>query len=94
MKILAIIALIALSGCASEGYNGLCGRITTQDSTLPYVGGKGNIDGFACHLGHIGAGKPDYSALVQTMKDYSDSQSTSGKIMTTTPGIVTFTPSK
>jgi len=62
--------------------------------TIPYVGGKSNIDGFACHLGYVGSGKPDYSDLVKTMKDFADSQTTSGKIMTTAPGTITFTPAK
>lgn len=94
MRLLFIIGLIALSGCASEGYNGLCGRITGQEMTAPYVGGKVNIDGFMCHLGHVGSGKVDYAPLVNAMKDYADSQTTNGKIMTTTPGTITFTPSK
>lgn len=86
--------LLLFSGCASEGYNGLCGRITGQEMTIPYAGGKANIDGFACHLGHVGSGKADYTPLITAMKYYSDAQTTSGKIMTTQPGVITFTPSK
>lgn len=96
MKILLIIGLIILSGCASAGLNGMCGRITTQESTLPYVGGKGNIDGYACHIGCVGVtcGKPDYGVLQSIMTKYLDMQTTSGKLTTTTPGVITFTPNK
>lgn len=98
MKLLKISILIGfvgiLSGCASGGYNGFCGRITGQELTVPYAGGKANVDGFACHLGYVGKGTPDYTPLVNAMKDYADAQTTSGKIMTTTPGTITFTPSK
>lgn len=96
MKLLLIISIIALSGCASSGLNGFCGRITAQEVTVPYIGGKTNIDGFLCHVGYVGikGPNPDYSILESVMNHYSDSQTTQGKIMTTVPGTVIFTPSK
>lgn len=94
-KILMPLLLLSLSGCASAGSNGFCGRVTGMELTVPYIGGKANVDGYACHVGCIGKCTSDnYVTLAQVMKDYSDSQTTNGKIMTTSPGTVTFTPSK
>jgi len=90
-----LLCVVLLSGCASSGANGLCGRITGQGLTGPYVGGKFNLDGFNCHMGCVGKCPPElYTALATQMKSYSDSMTTNGKIMTTGPGTVTFTPSK
>ena len=85
-----------MTGCASAGMNGICGRITGQEITIPYVGGKANVDGYICHVGCVGlnCGKPDYATLESVMNHYADMQSTSGKITTIGPGTVTFTPSK
>lgn len=95
MKYLLIIAALALSGCASSGSNGFCGRISGMELTVPYVGGKANVDGYACHVGCIGHCTADnYTALANVMKSYADSQTTQGKIMTTGPGTVVFTPNK
>ncbi len=96
MKHLSLLILILLcSGCASSGANGFCGRITGEGLTVPYIGGKANLDGFNCHVGCVGKCTADvYTALSTQMKSYADSQTTNGKIMTTTPGTVTFTPSK
>jgi hypothetical protein len=94
IKFILLLLVLCISGCASGGYNGLCGRITGQEMTVPYIGGKANVDGFACHMGYVGSGKPDYTPLVNAMKDYADSQTTNGKIMTTGPGTITFTPNK
>jgi hypothetical protein len=87
--------LVFSMGCASSGANGFCGRISGQGLTVPYVGGKANVDGFNCHVGCVGKCTPDvYDALTAQMEAYVDSQTTNGKIMTTSPGIITFTPSK
>ena len=50
MRILLIIGFIALTGCASSGANGFCGRISGQGLTVPYVGGKAYVDGYNCHV--------------------------------------------
>jgi len=91
-----LLSLLLLSGCSSAGMNGLCGRITGTELTVPYVGGKANVDGYVCHVGCMGltCGKPDYTVLESVMNHYADSQTTSGKITTIGPGTVTFTPSK
>lgn len=94
--IIFIIFLAALSGCASAGLNGMCGRITGQDLTVPYVAGKANVDGYVCHVGCLGLNcqKPDYAVLESVMNSYANMQTTSGKIMTTGPGTVQFIPTK
>ena len=96
MRILLIGLCLLMTGCASAGMNGICGRITGQEITIPYVGGKANVDGYICHVGCVGlnCGKPDYATLESVMNHYADMQSTSGKITTIGPGTVTFTPSK
>jgi len=87
--------LLLFTGCASSGANGFCGRVTGEGLTVPYIGGKANVDGFNCHVGCVGKCTPDvYEALSSQMKSYVDAQNTNGKIMTTVPGTVTFTPSK
>lgn len=95
MKNYLLLSILLFTGCASSGANGFCGRITGQGLTVPYIGGKANVDGFNCHVGCVGKCTPDvYTALTAQMKSYSDSQTTNGQIMTTVPGTVTFTPNK
>ena len=97
MRNLHIIALCCiLSGCASVGMNGICGRISGTELTVPYVGGKANVDGYICHVGCVGinCAKPDYAVLESVMNHYADSQTTLGKLTTTGPGTISFTPSK
>jgi len=96
MRFIFLLAAIAFSGCASSGLNGFCGRVTGEGLTVPYIGGKANVDGFVCHVGYVGikGPQPDYSVLESVMNHYSDSQTTQGKIMTNSPGTITFTPSK
>lgn len=95
MRNYLILCIFLLSGCASSGSNGFCGRVTGMELTVPYIGGKANIDGYACHVGCVGTCTADnYTALSTVMKDYANSQTTNGKIMTTGPGTVVFTPSK
>ena len=91
-----LLCVVLLSGCASAGMNGICGRITGTELTVPYVGGKANVDGYVCHVGCVGlhCGVPDYSVLESVMNHYADSQSTSGKLFVSGPGSVSFTPSK
>jgi hypothetical protein len=87
--------VLCITGCASSGANGFCGRISGQGLTVPYVGGKANVDGYNCHVGCVGKCTPDvYAALTAQMKSYADSQTTNGQIMTTGPGTVQFIPSK
>lgn len=95
LLILSALAIFSV-GCASAGINGMCGRITGQEMTVPYVSGKANVDGYACHVGCVGLGcpKPSYDAIVSVMDAYSKMETTQGKIMTTGPGTVVFTPSK
>jgi hypothetical protein len=82
-------------GCASSGANGFCGRVSGQGLTVPYIGGKANVDGFNCHVGCVGKCTPDvYATLNAQMKAYADANTTNGQLMTTGPGIVTFTPTK
>lgn len=90
------LLLIPLAGCASSGMNGICGRITGTEMTIPYAGGKANVDGYVCHIGCVGVncGKPDYAMLESVMNHYVDMQTTLGKLTTTGPGTITFTPSK
>lgn len=95
-KMYLILSISLLSGCASAGMNGMCGRITGQELSVPYVGGKANVDGFVCHVGCVGfkCANPDYTVMESVMNHYADAMSTSGKIMTQGPGTVTFTPIK
>jgi hypothetical protein len=76
--------------------NGFCGRITGQEMTVPYIGGKANADGYVCHVGCAGMNcpKPDYTALTDVMESYAKMNTTDGKITVTGPGTVSFTPSK
>ena len=93
--ILVCVGLMFASGCASSGANGFCGRVSGQGLTVPYVGGKANVDGFNCHVGCVGkCPESIYTALSAEMKSYADSQTTNGQIMTTGPGTVQFIPSK
>ena len=95
MRYLLLCVVLLSSGCASSGANGFCGRISGQGLTVPYVGGKANVDGFNCHIGCVGKCPAEiYTALSAQMKSYADAQTTSSQITTTTPGTVTFTPSK
>lgn len=94
--VLFFIGLSFMTGCSFfSSANGFCGRITGEGMTVPYIGGKANLDGFNCHVGCIGKCPSDiYAALAAQMKSYADSQTTNGKIMTMGPGTVTFIPSK
>lgn len=91
-----LLSLLLLSGCASAGMNGLCGRITGTELTVPYVGGKANVDGYACHVGCVGLNcpKPDYDAITSIMTSYLKEQTTDGKLTVTGPGTVQFVPTK
>lgn len=90
--LLLIITSLVLGGCASGGMNSECAHISGAEMTVPYIGGKGNADIYACHMGCIGVKcpQPDY-ALLQTLT--SDYLKTAGsKIQTSGPGTITFTP--
>lgn len=94
MKTLIIIGLIFLSGCASAGMNSSCGRITGNQITIPYVGGKADGNVYACHIGCFGMNcpKPDYGSLTTLTSEYI--KSTSSSLTTTVPMTVTLSPSK
>lgn len=92
MKKLLIIVGALLSGCASGGMNSTCAHISGSEMTVPYIGGKGNADVYACHMGCIGmkCPVPDYASLQTLTSDYL--KTTSGKMTTIGPGTITFTP--
>ena len=93
MRILLVIGLLALTGCASSGMNSTCAHIEGSEMTVPYIGGKGNADVYACHMGCIGnCPKPDYVSLQTLTSDYL--KNSGGKLETTGPGVITFTPTK
>jgi hypothetical protein len=61
--------------------------------TVPYIGGKGNADVYACHMGYVGISKgpaPSYDDLEKLTSDYL--KTTGEKITTSGPGTITFTP--
>lgn len=95
-KLILIPFLFLFVGCASSGVNGLCGRVTGTEVSIPYVGGKANVDGYACHVGCVGmsCSKPDYGVLESVMNHYADTQSTLGKLSVPGPGTITYTPAK
>lgn len=90
---LALTCLL-ISGCASAGLNSTCAHISGSEMTVPYIGGKGNADVYACHMSCIGENCPalDYALLQKLTSDYL--AQTSGKIVTSGPGTINFTPSK
>lgn len=92
-NLLWILFLVPLTGCASGGMNSTCAHISGAEMTVPYIGGKGNADVYACHMGCVGSKcpPPDYAALKELTTTYLNS--TGGKIATSGPGVITFTPS-
>ena len=93
MRFLSLLILILLfSGCASSGMNSECAHINGAEMTVPYIGGKGNADVYACHMGCVGVKcpEPDYTSLAKLTSDYL--KTTGEKITTTGPGTITFTP--
>ena len=79
MRILLIIALLALTGCASGGYNESCGQIVANGS---YATATGSGAGYACHAGYVGFGKPDYTAITTLSTNYANNVN---KVTTTVP---------
>lgn len=94
MRTLLIPFLLLFIGCASSGMNSTCAHISGAEMTVPYIGGKGNADVYACHMGCVGTKcpVPDYALLQTLTSDYL--KNTGGKITTSGPGTITFTPSK
>ena len=79
MRILLIIGLIALTGCASGGYNESCGQIVANGS---YATATGSGSGYHCHAGYVGFGKPDYTAITALSTNYANNVN---KVTTTVP---------
>lgn len=94
MKNIIILICFGLSGCASTGLNSTCAHVNGSEMTVPYIGGKGNADVYACHMSCLGSKCPipDYASLEKLTEEYLNS--TGGKITTSGPGTITFTPSK
>lgn len=91
--VIFILVLPMLTSCASGGMNSTCAHISGSEMTVPYIGGKGNADVYACHMGYIGFAKgpqPSYSDLEKLTEEYL--KNTGEKISTTGPGTITFTP--
>lgn len=93
MKKLLLIPILLLTGCASGGMNSECAHVSGAEMTVPYIGGKGNADVYACHMGCVGikCPEPDYSSLATLTSNYL--KATGEKITTNGPGTITFTPS-
>lgn len=91
--LLLLSTILVISGCASNGMNSECAHVNGAEMTVPYIGGKGTADIYACHMGCVGSKcpQPDYNALQTLTSDYL--KTTEQKITTTGPGTITFTPS-
>lgn len=94
MRKLLLLSVMLLSGCASAGLNSDCAHVNGKGAYGPVS--QANADVYLCHMGCFGMScpKPDYQAIDQLTSDYLKSVQTEGKITTTGPGIITFTPSK
>ena len=85
MRILLILSLVLLTGCASGGYNMSCGHAQGNGS---YATATGSGAGFLCHAGYIGFGKPDYTAITTLANNYINA---ANQITTTVPLTVAVT---
>ena len=95
MRIILIIGLIALTGCASGGQTGICLNINGTGMTTPWTGGKLDAHGILCHLGEDAFSKgvqPTPEQLAEVMKSFISENS--GKMDIPSAGTITFTPSK
>lgn len=96
MKTLLILSLIGLSGCSGAVMKSGCGHINGGEITVPYVGGKANGNAYGCYMGCIGTNckSPDYDNLTALTVEYMKDASKDNAITTSSPGVVTFTPTK
>lgn len=96
MKIILIIALIALSGCSSAVLKSGCGHLTGGEVTIPYVGGKASGNAYGCYVGCVGMNckAPDYAALATITASYIQNASKDNALTTSGAGVITFTPVK
>jgi hypothetical protein len=94
MRALILFSILSISGCASSSLNSSCAHVNAGEMTVPYIGGKGNADVYACHMGCVGSKCPipDYASLQTLTSDYL--KSTGNKITTSGPGTIEFVPSK
>ena len=95
MRIILIIGLIALTGCASGGQTGICLNINGTGMTTPWTGGKLDAHGILCHLGEDAFSKgvqPTPEQLAEVMKSFISKNS--GKMDVSGPGTIQFIPSK
>lgn len=92
-KLFLIPVLLLFTGCASAGLNAACGHINGTNLSYPYVGGKGDANVYACHMGCMGMScpKPDYTTLQALTSDYV--KATAGAVASM-PATITITPSK
>lgn len=94
MNRLLLPILFIFTGCASSGMLATCAHVSGSEMTVPYIGGKGSADAYVCHINCIGkkCPVPDYNAITQLTMEYL--KNTGGKLTTSGPGTITFTPSK
>ena len=94
MRILLIIGLIALTGCASYNQKAVCLQLGTTNASIPYVGGATNGSGYACYLSCIGSKcpTPNGADIAQLMA--SELTASNGTIVTSGAVKITATPIK
>lgn len=71
MKIILIISLIALSGCAPLNiYKSGCGNLASTKNTVPYTFGNLDASGNGCYLIYYGKGTPNFEPIKVMMTTY------------------------
>ncbi len=90
MKILSLIAVLVLSGCASYNQHAACFNVTGTNMATPYGPASGNVR--LCTVTCIGAcPKADTDSIIAlTNTEITSSQNSIGSI----PVVATITPSK
>ena len=94
MRILLIIGLIALTGCASYNQKAVCLQLGTTNASIPYVGGATNGSGYACYLSCIGSKCPTPNGADITSLMANELTASNNSIITSGPVRVTATPIK
>ena len=94
MKIISLIILLCLSGCASYNQKAICLQLGTTNASIPYVGGASNGSGYACYYSCIGpkCPIPDTSTITAMME--KEAAVTNNSIVTSGPVKITATPIK
>lgn len=89
--LLLCFGLILFSGCASTGL--VCGRLTGNQVTIPYVGGKADGDAVICRATCVGnnCSLPSTTQLANIMEGYMQTQH--NQLTIPGAGTITFTPS-